>query len=100
VIERVRSISEHFALPYTHDFNQTRNIHCSPLEAFIFGPHNIRYHLTHHLHPSVPQYNLPALHKALMQDPEYAAHAHENDAYFYGGKKSVFQELIKNQSLK
>ncbi|KYG63709.1 hypothetical protein AZI86_12835 [Bdellovibrio bacteriovorus] len=95
VIERIRSISEHFALSYKDDFNQTRDILCSPLEAFLFGPHHIRYHLSHHLYPSVPQYNLPKLHHELLQTPEFAASAHQNDAYFFFGEKTLLEDLTK-----
>lgn len=97
IIERIRSISEHFGLSYANDFNQTRDILCTPAEAFMFGPHNIRYHLSHHLYPSVPQYNLPQLHERLMQDPEFAKTAHQNDSYFLFGSKSVFSDLTENQ---
>lgn len=97
VLERIRSISEHFALSYADDFNQTRDVLCSPVEAFLFGPHNIRYHLSHHLYPSVPQYNLPRLHEKLLQQPDFADLAHQNDAYFWFGKKSVLKDLIQKR---
>jgi fatty acid desaturase len=31
------------------------------------GPHGINYHLEHHLYPSVPFFNLPALSRQLAQ---------------------------------
>lgn len=91
VIERLRSISEHFALAYEHDLNQARNVLCGPFEAFVFGQHNVRYHLDHHLFPMVPQYRLPELHAYLNTFEDYAAHAHNNDSYLFG-KKSVRQD--------
>lgn len=93
VLERVRSISEHFALSYADDFNQTRNVLSSGLEAFFFGPHNIRYHLDHHLFPTVPQYNLPQLHAYLMTFPDYARSAHQNNSYLFG-RQSVLQDIL------
>lgn len=95
VIERVRSVAEHFALSYDSIFTQTRNVICSWPEAALFGPHNIRYHLVHHLFPSVPQYNLPELHEILMEDSSYGQHSHTNDAYLCGGNKSLLMDLVK-----
>ena len=46
-----------------------------PLERWLFVPRNISYHVEHHFYPSVPFYNLPALHEALMQTPGFRAHA-------------------------
>lgn len=42
--------------------------------AFVL-PRNIGYHLEHHWYPSVPLYNLPALHEHLLRTPQYVAHA-------------------------
>jgi fatty acid desaturase len=33
--------------------------------AFLF-PHHVNYHLEHHLYPAVPHYNLPRLHRILL----------------------------------
>jgi fatty acid desaturase len=65
-ILRLRAIAEHGA---TTDFS-------SPLTAartnlvpgwlgWLLFPHNVNYHIEHHLYASVPQYRLPALHRAL-----------------------------------
>lgn len=65
-ILRLRAIAEHGA---TTDFS-------SPLTAartnlvpawlgWLLFPHNVNYHIEHHLYASVPQYHLPALHEAL-----------------------------------
>jgi fatty acid desaturase len=67
-ILRLRAIAEHGA---TTDFS-------SPLTAartnlvpawlgWLIFPHNVNYHIEHHLYASVPQYNLPALHRELAQ---------------------------------
>lgn len=93
IIERLRSVSEHFALPYLNPFSDTRDILCNPIEAFLFGPHHIRYHLCHHLYPEIPQYNLPKLHQLLQTDATFRQFAHQNDAYLFGGKKSVLMDL-------
>ena len=50
----------------------------SPLEAartntgpaallWFFFPHNVNYHIEHHLHPTIPHYNLPAAHEAFLE---------------------------------
>src|SRR5882672_3335840 len=65
-ILRLRAIAEHGA---TTDFS-------SPLTAartnrvpgwvgWLIFPHHVNYHIEHHLYASVPQYNLPSLHREL-----------------------------------
>lgn len=91
-IQRIRSIAEHFALPHEHELNETRNVIPSAFERFLFSPHNVGYHLDHHLFPSVPQYNLKALHRKLNENETYVRLAHNNDGYFFS-KKSVWAEM-------
>jgi fatty acid desaturase len=38
-------------------------------------PRNIHYHIEHHWYPSVPFYNLPALHAELMRQPGFRQQA-------------------------
>jgi len=62
-ILRLRAIAEHGA---TTDFSSPltaarTNLGAAWLRWAIF-PHNVNYHVEHHLYASVPQYNLPALH--------------------------------------
>jgi len=65
-ILRLRAIAEHGA---TSDFS-------SPLTAartntgpawltWLLFPHQVNYHIEHHLYASVPHYNLPALHREM-----------------------------------
>jgi fatty acid desaturase len=66
-ILRLRAIAEHGA---TTDFSSPltaarTNLAPAWLEWLIF-PHQVNYHIEHHLYASVPHYNLPALHKALQ----------------------------------
>jgi len=67
-ILRLRAIAEHGA---TTDFS-------SPLTAartnlgpiwlrWLIFPHNVNYHVEHHLYASVPQYNLPRLHAEMKR---------------------------------
>ena len=92
LFQRIRSISEHFGLPREHELNGSRNIVAGPIESFIFSPHNVNYHLAHHLFPSVPQHALPALHGALMENDVYRNYAHNNDSFIVK-QESVFRDL-------
>jgi fatty acid desaturase len=67
-ILRLRAIAEHGA---TTDFS-------SPLTAartnlgpgwlrWVLFPHNVNFHIEHHLYASVPQYNLPRLHAEMRR---------------------------------
>ena len=65
-ILRLRAIAEHGA---TTDFSSPltaarTNLGAGWLRWALF-PHNVNYHVEHHLYASVPQYNLPALHAEL-----------------------------------
>ena len=65
-ILRLRAIAEHGA---TTDFSSPltaarTNIAPAWLEWLIF-PHQVNYHIEHHLYASVPHYNLPRLHREL-----------------------------------
>jgi fatty acid desaturase len=65
-ILRLRAIAEHGA---TTDFSSPltaarTNLGPAALRWTLF-PHNVNYHVEHHLYASVPQYNLPALHRAM-----------------------------------
>jgi fatty acid desaturase len=65
---RLRAIAEHGA---TTDFSSPltaarTNLGPAWLRWALF-PHNVNYHIEHHLYASVPQYNLPALHRAMVK---------------------------------
>jgi len=55
---RLRAIAEHFAVPVSSPRDATRDIKAHFLECLSISPLNINYHLTHHLFPSIPHYNL------------------------------------------
>ncbi|HEX7674586.1 MAG TPA: fatty acid desaturase family protein [Bdellovibrio sp.] len=88
-IQRIRSIAEHFGLKYEHEMNGTRNVMSGPVQSFLFGPHNVRLHLAHHMFPTVPQYNLGRLHQILMDHPTYAKYSHNNTSYIFFGNSVV-----------
>ena len=66
-ILRLRAIAEHGA---TTDFSSPltaarTNVAPAWLEWLIF-PHQVNYHIEHHLYASVPHYHLPALHREMV----------------------------------
>ena len=97
MIMRLRSIAEHFALPYHNEFNGTRTIKANWLERFLFAPHNVGYHLDHHLVASVSFSVLPKLHATLQAEPAYRQHAHLNDGFVLG-RNSLLADL-RSQTL-
>ncbi|MCB0597880.1 MAG: fatty acid desaturase family protein [Lewinellaceae bacterium] len=85
MFQYVRSVAEHFGeLEHDHALTSSRTVKANALERFFFAPHNVGYHLEHHLYPGVPFYNLPALHQLLMQEAEYKGKAHVTQGYWKG----------------
>jgi fatty acid desaturase len=73
VLLRIRGVLEHGAVEEGDGLRNARTIVSpDPFARFLLGPHHVSYHLEHHLYPGVPHYNLPALHRALAQDPRFA----------------------------
>jgi fatty acid desaturase len=65
---RVRSIAEHSIVPDREDDRKnTRTTYANVLEQFLFAPLHVNYHAEHHLLMTVPCYNLPKMHKLLLQ---------------------------------
>lgn len=81
----VRSVAEHFgSLEYEDEITGTRTVIPHHWEKLFFSPHNVGYHLEHHLYPNVPYYNLPALHDELMKDDEFRARGRITKGYTTG----------------
>ncbi|QDU36064.1 Fatty acid desaturase [Maioricimonas rarisocia] len=102
VILRIRSIAEHFGLEREHELNSSRNFIGPLWERLLFAPHNVGYHLDHHLYPSVPFYNLPKLHRLLQSRPDYAQRAHQNAGLVSGASRTVLDDVLagaKTESL-
>lgn len=66
-------LAEHYLLPESEDNRllMTRNRHGWAIENFLFGRHQDRYHLVHHIFPTIPFYNLKRAHEVLLQDDAY-----------------------------
>ncbi len=81
VVLRLRTIAEHYGVEYDHVCRQTRTTYPTFVERWLFAPWNIGYHLDHHLYPSVPFYNLAALHRELLQHHAFRGEAHLTHSY-------------------
>jgi len=78
---RLKGTAEHFAVEDTEVCNAARTLRLDPLSRLLIAPKNVHFHIEHHLYPSVPFYRLPALHKALMELPDYRERAHLTRSY-------------------
>lgn len=85
MFQYIRSVAEHFGgLNYDNLLTSTRTVKTPLLERFFLGPHNVGYHLEHHLYAAVPFYNLPKLHKLLLEHGNYEEKAHITNGYTVG----------------
>ena len=74
LVARIRQISEHAAVPdqFSPDPRlNTRTMYISPLERLLISPHQVSYHLEHHLMASIPIYRLKRLHEILLDKGYY-----------------------------
>ena len=68
LIIRIRNISEHAVTPGNNDFDNTRTTKSTVLTRFLMVPHNVNYHLEHHLFTRCPWYNLPRAHSMMIEN--------------------------------
>lgn len=74
LVTRIRQIAEHAAVPDHFDSDvrlNTRTTHISALERLLIAPHQVSFHLEHHLLASAPIYNLEKLHNLLRDKGFY-----------------------------
>jgi fatty acid desaturase len=65
---RVRAMAEHSMVEDTEDpMRNTRTTKANFIERLLFAPYHVNYHLEHHMLMSVPSYNLPKMHKLLVE---------------------------------
>ncbi len=62
---RIRGIAEHAGLQINEDQSQNARTILNPWQTFFFAPHNVNYHIEHHLYVGIPFYNLPKAHQLL-----------------------------------
>ena len=74
LFSRIRNAAEHGALPGTSTnemWGNTRTVHAAWWERLTVAPNYVNYHFEHHLAPTVPAYNLAAMHDWLVQQGAY-----------------------------
>ncbi len=74
LVARIRQISEHAAVPdqFSPDPRlNTRTMYINALERLLISPHQVSYHLEHHLMASIPIYRLKRLHEILLDKGYY-----------------------------
>ncbi len=88
VLNRLRLTTEHFNIDENHAVN-TRSVIPNIIERWTLTPHNLGYHLDHHLYPGVPFYNLPKLHELLMEYEHYSKEVLVEKSYFHVIRKCI-----------
>lgn len=89
VFFHIRTISEHMGCGEGSGMAYSRNVEATFLERLLISPLNVNHHLTHHIFPGVPWYNLPKLSRLLHDDPQFAAAAYVAPSYL--GKAGVLR---------
>lgn len=65
---RVRNIAEHAMVPDQSDpLGNVRTTYADPITALFFAPYWVNYHLEHHLVMHMPCWQLPRLHKLMIE---------------------------------
>ena len=64
---RFRAIAEHGAVTdFSSPLTAARTNLCPAWLGWLVFPHHVNYHVEHHMYPSMPHYNLPACHRAML----------------------------------
>ncbi|MCB1646555.1 MAG: fatty acid desaturase family protein [Pseudomonadales bacterium] len=95
MVTRIRQIAEHAAVPdlYSPDPRlNTRTLYISPLERLFIAPHQVNYHLEHHMIASVPIYRLQRLHELLR------ARGYYDDVEFHHGYVDLLRYVTGNDN--
>ena len=99
VLHRFRMIAEHYAVPNQHVLNNTRNVISNPFATYFLGPHATNLHLTHHLCPYIPWFNVPKARRLLLENQSYRQFAHENEAYVWSATNSTYGDLTSTNQI-
>lgn len=94
-ILRLRIIAEHFGVPNHNQLNMSRNTRYSLIERLVFAPHNVGYHLDHHLHTAIPFYNLPRFHRLLTTIPSYRNQSKQSDTFWGLSPSTVLKDITR-----
>ncbi|MDU1847408.1 MAG: guanitoxin biosynthesis L-arginine gamma (S) hydroxylase [Niallia nealsonii] len=94
-------MAEHY--PLVHENNEslymTRNRFSNWLESFFLSGHSENFHLTHHLMPSIPYWNISKAHKIMMKDKLYRDFNEQMGGVFFSSNKNkpIMFDLIVNR---
>lgn len=82
-VVRLRNIAEHGAVEFSDNaLRNVRTTRVTPLSRLLVAPYWVNFHLEHHLVMHVPCWNLPKLHR-LMIDKGYAAKMEIAPSYWH-----------------
>jgi fatty acid desaturase len=92
-------LSEHFPIirMSDSDLEMSRNREGHWLEDYVTGMHGEKWHLVHHLHPGISFWMLPAAHRIMLEDPDYARANAANSGIFSRGRNAAPSILIRMQ---
>ena len=69
VVNRLRALAEHAGMTRSDDRRRTtHHVRQTIVPRLLFTPYNIGFHLAHHVDSGIPMWNLPKLHRALVED--------------------------------
>jgi fatty acid desaturase len=98
IIGWLSEVSEHFGLlgKEKDELLATRNRFPAWWERIFVGMHGDNLHLTHHLLPGIPHWNLHKAHRMLMNDERYAAANAQTGGIISRGKhpRSVMRQIL------
>lgn len=81
-VDQLRETAEHYPVGHykrddgTSEIFRTREVVVSWFDRLFVVTRSLSHHLTHHLFPAVPFYNLPMVYKLLSQSGDFRQHAH------------------------
>jgi fatty acid desaturase len=91
---RVRSMAEHSMVEDRLDpHKNTRTTYANFIERILFAPHHVNYHAEHHLCMGAPSYNLPMMHKLLLERGFFNDGALENN-YWKIVRKAIINDEV------
>lgn len=89
VLLRIRGIAEHAGYQPGPDQSRNARTVLPSFQTIVFAPHNVNFHIEHHLYPSVPFFRLPELHRILRERGAIPA------TNVYPGYGKVLAELVR-----
>ncbi len=67
VLLRIRGVAEHAGYAANEDQRLNARTVQPGWQTFLFAPHNVNFHIEHHVYPSVPFHNLPKLNRLFRE---------------------------------